>query len=214
MTPYKYLSIRQPWAAFIELGIKTVENRNWKYPPQYRGPLFIHAGKTMRKKRGLEDGIRFAHDQGIEFDEAKIREMAATRRGGIVAVVNFVDVEKHPEIFPGHGMAKGFALAGSFGLQLADARSVPLVKMGGALGILPLAEAYLGTEHRRAWSELITVHRERLGRKDDRRCRGNGSAPKGRPAGPLAETRPRRADVWCSAMADESAGSFEHNARG
>lgn len=39
------LSIWQPWASFIALGIKNVENRGWA--TRYRGPLLIHAGKTF-----------------------------------------------------------------------------------------------------------------------------------------------------------------------
>lgn len=58
----KALSIQQPWAWVIfrpdlskadrmkEMGnglIKDVENRAWKYKPNYRGPLLIHASKTF-----------------------------------------------------------------------------------------------------------------------------------------------------------------------
>lgn len=41
----KALSIQQPWASLILTGVKSVENRTWKTP--HRGPLLIHAGKTM-----------------------------------------------------------------------------------------------------------------------------------------------------------------------
>lgn len=37
------LSVRQPWASFIISGIKSVELRSW--PTEYRGWLWIHAGK-------------------------------------------------------------------------------------------------------------------------------------------------------------------------
>ena len=39
------LSVRQPWAWLICEGLKDVENRNWK--TNYRGTLYIHAGKTF-----------------------------------------------------------------------------------------------------------------------------------------------------------------------
>ena len=42
------LSIRQPFAHLILMGIKTVENRSW--PAQYRGRLWIHAAKTLDAK--------------------------------------------------------------------------------------------------------------------------------------------------------------------
>lgn len=36
------LSLWQPWASLIALGVKTIETRSWS--TQYRGPLAIHAG--------------------------------------------------------------------------------------------------------------------------------------------------------------------------
>ncbi|MBA7529771.1 hypothetical protein ES705_21970 [subsurface metagenome] len=41
----KTLTVCQPYASAIIEGIKTVENRTWK--TNYRGPLVIHAGKSM-----------------------------------------------------------------------------------------------------------------------------------------------------------------------
>lgn len=40
----KALTVRQPWASLIALGVKTVETRSWS--TKYRGPLAIHAGMT------------------------------------------------------------------------------------------------------------------------------------------------------------------------
>jgi hypothetical protein len=39
------LSVRQPWAGLIASGAKTIEVRAW--PTTHRGPLAIHAGKTV-----------------------------------------------------------------------------------------------------------------------------------------------------------------------
>lgn len=39
----KALSIKQPWASAIVLGVKSVEIRTWK--TNYRGPVLIHAPK-------------------------------------------------------------------------------------------------------------------------------------------------------------------------
>ena len=41
----KAISIRQPWAWLIVHGYKDVENRTWA--TKYRGPILIHAGKTL-----------------------------------------------------------------------------------------------------------------------------------------------------------------------
>lgn len=41
----KALTVQQPWAFLITSGRKPIENRSWQ--TQYRGPLYIHAGKRM-----------------------------------------------------------------------------------------------------------------------------------------------------------------------
>ena len=42
--PSRALTLHQPWASLIALGVKTIETRSWSTP--YRGPLAIHAGMT------------------------------------------------------------------------------------------------------------------------------------------------------------------------
>ena len=42
------LSVRQPWAWLLCENLKDVENRNWK--TNYRGTLYIHAGKKVYVK--------------------------------------------------------------------------------------------------------------------------------------------------------------------
>ena len=39
------LSIRQPWAWLIVNGYKDIENRTW--PTQFRGRVYIHAGRRV-----------------------------------------------------------------------------------------------------------------------------------------------------------------------
>lgn len=41
----KALTIQQPWATLIAIGAKHIETRSWS--TNYRGPLAIHAGKSM-----------------------------------------------------------------------------------------------------------------------------------------------------------------------
>ncbi len=50
----KALTIRQPWAQLIVIGIKDVENRTWQ--TRHRGPLLIHAG--LRADRAGEQWYR------------------------------------------------------------------------------------------------------------------------------------------------------------
>ncbi|CAD5985011.1 hypothetical protein PCC9214_05367 [Planktothrix tepida] len=44
------LTLQQPFATFVALGIKEFETRNWY--THYRGPLLIHAGVTPVKRQG------------------------------------------------------------------------------------------------------------------------------------------------------------------
>lgn len=68
----KALTICQPYAEMIALGVKRVENRTW--PTKYRGLLYIHAGKS---RSWLEEG-----------DEEEYPDM---QFGAIVAVGRLVD---------------------------------------------------------------------------------------------------------------------------
>lgn len=43
----KCLSVKQPWAAMIVHGMKTVENRTWS--TKFRGRFYIHASRTVDK---------------------------------------------------------------------------------------------------------------------------------------------------------------------
>lgn len=49
------ITLHQPWATLVALGVKSIETRSWS--TRYRGPLAIHAGAT-RPARG-EHGERF-----------------------------------------------------------------------------------------------------------------------------------------------------------
>jgi hypothetical protein len=44
---WKALSIRQPWVDLILSGLKTIEVREWTYPPSYRGGFVIHSAKAL-----------------------------------------------------------------------------------------------------------------------------------------------------------------------
>lgn len=40
----KVLTLKEPWASLIAIGIKTIETRSWK--TNYRGEIYIHTGLT------------------------------------------------------------------------------------------------------------------------------------------------------------------------
>lgn len=49
------LSIRQPWAELILRGDKDVENRSWR--THHRGPLLIHASRTVDREAMRRHGF-------------------------------------------------------------------------------------------------------------------------------------------------------------
>ncbi len=94
-TTIKCLSVRQPWAWCLAHGVKPVENRDWRYPPRYRGPLAIHAGQ------------RFDFD-GLDWILAALGNVFGWRdphpkdfnTGGIVGRARLVDcVTEHPSLW-------------------------------------------------------------------------------------------------------------------
>lgn len=72
----KALSLWQPWASAMALGLKRVETRQWSI--RHRGLVAIHAAK--RWNRELEE---FAERMGVGLE---------LPRGAIVAVGNLVEV--------------------------------------------------------------------------------------------------------------------------
>lgn len=76
----KALSVRNPYAALIVSGIKTIENRSWS--TRYRGPLLIHAGVAP-------------HADSIDEVERRFKvcvDRASLRFGGVIGCVVLIDV--------------------------------------------------------------------------------------------------------------------------
>lgn len=76
----KALSLTQPWATAITLGIKTMETRSWC--TNYRGPLAIHASKAF--PGWAKDFAETEHTLG--------RLPARLPLGAIVAMADLIDV--------------------------------------------------------------------------------------------------------------------------
>src|ERR1035437_387769 len=91
------LSVRQPWADLIVLGVKDVENRSFRI--QHRGPLLIHASMTFEEEQGFtnrEAKAMMRAGLGHPFDYEPIG-------GAIVGIVDVADcVTRHSsEYFTG-----------------------------------------------------------------------------------------------------------------
>lgn len=89
----KALSIRQPWAWAILHAEKRIENRDWKGPPSYRGPLLIHAAKGIRVGEHAE-AIAWMKEKGM-LGGLRIPAFREHVCGGIVGVCDLVDAVRH-----------------------------------------------------------------------------------------------------------------------
>lgn len=136
----KALTLWQPWATLIALGIKTVETRKWKTP--YRGPLAIHA--AYRRPRPDDWG-------DAEQQELMLRTLWERRvnwtdmpRKAIVAVCELVDVLPTSELEPDPW---GDYRAGRYGWILEEIRPLdkPIV-IGGARSLWDVSKAHFTIE--------------------------------------------------------------------
>jgi hypothetical protein len=93
------LSLTQPWATLIALGVKRVETRSWR--THYRGPILVHAARSMPVDRGQAlsfgrwvvdrdpSGSLWLSNRDTVFG---IRSAQALPISAVLAVVDVVDV--------------------------------------------------------------------------------------------------------------------------
>lgn len=118
------LSIRQPWASLILLAGKDIENRGWE--ARVRGPILIHAAKSMTKKE-YDDAMNLAyainplgiHNLLDSFDPDNLP------RGGIIGSANLAAC-LHRSSSPW--------FQGPYGFVLRDPKPLPFVPLRGQLG--------------------------------------------------------------------------------
>jgi len=88
----KALTICQPYAELIARGKKRVENREWM--TGYRGPLYIHAGKSRDWLNADDDGKEY----GIP--------VSAMAFGAVIAIATLVDCVHIDRVDQPHVAAK------------------------------------------------------------------------------------------------------------
>jgi hypothetical protein len=77
------LSVKQPWAALLALGVKTVEVRTW--PTSRRGLVLIHASKVPDPR-----------PEAWAWVTTPELEAAARQVGGVIGAADLVDCVKYP----------------------------------------------------------------------------------------------------------------------
>jgi hypothetical protein len=120
----KTLSIHQPYASLIVSGWKTVENRTWK--TSYRGPLAIHAAKTIDRDM-LAHVIEQFKAHGEPLTDTEIASLQVV--GVVVGVVDLVDCTKSPS-----GDDTQWHTPGHWGFVLRNPREIEPIRVKGRLG--------------------------------------------------------------------------------
>lgn len=130
------LSIIQPWASLIAVGIKDIENRTWR--TNYRGEFLIHAsakrlpaGWTALTSEQYAAATRLVNPYGKENDVKQLPVSA------IIGKARLVDcVLNHPSVW---------AEKGVWNWVLADVQlfSTPILNVKGRLGFWEFDDALL-----------------------------------------------------------------------
>jgi hypothetical protein len=126
------LSVKQPWAALLAAGVKTVEVRTW--PTTRRGPLLIHAGKVPDDR-----------PEAWAWVTTPQLRAAAELRGGVVGVGELIGCVSYPtrtafEADRGRhlNLPDWFVEAGLHGLAFRDLRPVEFVPCVGNTFFFPV----------------------------------------------------------------------------
>ena len=120
------LSVKQPWAALLVAGLKTVEVRTWG--TRRRGPVLIHAARVPDPR---PDGWALVTDPAV-------RELAALG-GGVLGVAELTDCLEYPSAdrFAAdrprhHNHPSWFVPPRLFGFVFAHARVLPFRQLPGS----------------------------------------------------------------------------------
>lgn len=122
------ITLHQPYASAIARGYKVLETRDWM--PQYRGPLVIHAGKTL-------DTTVLARPDLMEFFRLVNINLFKLPLGAAVCICDLHAVYRTEDVLPkigDHERMLGLAFEERAGIQPADkgARAAGPVELDAA----------------------------------------------------------------------------------
>lgn len=101
----KALTIWQPWASLLAMGIKQYETRSWA--ASYRGPIAIHAAK-----KDVSDALKMIPaPDALEMSKLIRIEWKALPTGSIIATANLVGCHRIETIGKGLGYWNSIGIA-------------------------------------------------------------------------------------------------------
>lgn len=145
------LSVKQPWAALLAAGVKTVEVRTW--PAARRGRLLIHAAKVPDPR-----------PEAWAWVTTPDLRAAAERLGGVVGVGELVSCVAYrtPAAFEADrnrhlNAPEWFVEAGLYGFTFRDLRPVPFFACPGNTSFFQVE----GIEMKSEWPQTGTKTHEK-----------------------------------------------------
>lgn len=119
------LSIKQPWATLVVLGIKRIEVRRWSTDRQ--GTVYVHTGKQHDRR---EEGWSLVPPDHFELTEY---------RGGLIGTVTLTGCRRYRSAADFakddalHRCPKEWYRPPTFGFELADPEPIPFEPLLGNL---------------------------------------------------------------------------------
>ncbi len=131
--PWYALSVKQPWAALLAAGVKTVEIRTWSTPR--RGRILIHAGK-----------IPDSRPEAWAWVTTPELVAAAELVGGIVGIAELtgcISYKSRPSFVADRGRHLNepdwWVESGLYGFSFRDARPVEFERVSGNTFFFPVS---------------------------------------------------------------------------
>lgn len=149
----KVLSIRQPWADLIVLGLKKAEFRSWK--SLYRGPVVIHASKQVEKDARLHF-LRLLDKPWEWYVEKDVKErlggyLTYPRTGVALGMAKLVEIARSEYFYKELGFSEE-----SFAWIFEDVRPLKTeVPLKGRLGLFSIK----GEEEKRVQLAMLNEPR-------------------------------------------------------
>lgn len=130
----KTICCRQPWAALVADGFKTIETRTWC--PKYRGPLLIAASKAKPDWSDVYFGP-YSNNEALHraqlYLEEKARQQTVLRFGEVVAITKLIDCREMTVQDEKPAMCRVYPHAKAW--LLSDTRKIAPFPVKGQLGL-------------------------------------------------------------------------------
>lgn len=137
----KIITLWQPWASLIPLGLKHYETRSWG--TSYRGLIAVHSAKRQMDSGAIAGLLNVQEVAGIEFkgeDGLFFTYVSQLPFGKVVAIAHLADCIKMTEKFidaqPETEVACGDWQVGRYAWKLENVQTIEPIECKGKQGLI------------------------------------------------------------------------------